>query len=126
MATDLYDLTQRVMAQFSGVPNVTALEAEAWSQTAVERHGYEYAEDVPTKEIYLVMMLAEAYGARAIALRTAHYFEYQDGDERVNQSEVSNKYQQIATSLLNDYKNESVRTGRNTSKFRVAKRLDRY
>jgi hypothetical protein len=122
---DLYDLTKRVLARFDGVPKVTALEAEAWAQTAIERHGYAEADEIPTDEIYLVLILAQAEGARQIALRTAHYFNYQDGDERVDQAEVSATYLRLSNTLFTDYQAEAVKSGKRASKFRTAKRLDR-
>ena len=124
MAT-LDTISGRLLQRFKEVPGVAIDDATVWTQDAIERHGYSKAEDVPDQEIYLVLMLGQAEGARQIAVRTAHYFEFQDAEVRVNKSEVADRYGRLAKQLMDDYQAEKMRSGAGAVRFRVGRRVDR-
>jgi hypothetical protein len=123
---DFHDLADHLSYQFKNVPNVQREDCENWVRMAIRRHGVKgnTAENIPESEEYLVMLLSEAIGARRIALDTGHYFRYQDGDEVVDKTLVSEQWLRIANSFELDYRRQKSMTGGGT-KFKVARRLDR-
>lgn len=125
MAT-MNELATRLLQKFKNVPNVTIEDAEEWMQEALERHGVKNGDPkyLPKNEVYLVIILGQAEGARRIALDTGHFFRYQDGDEMVDKTTVSEHWLRMANSFETDYRRQlSLKV--HAAKFRVAKRLDR-
>lgn len=122
MAT-LNDLATRLQYKFKDVPNVTIDDCLEWVQTALEIHGTT-VDTLPDNEVYLIMLLGQAEGARNIALRVAHFFKYQDGDEQIDKTMLTQQYLRMANEfdqLYSQYK-YGIRGG---STFTIAKRADR-
>lgn len=124
MAT-LQDMSTRLMAKFRNVPNVTQEDAEAWLTSALYQHGLKEFEQLPTEEEHLVIILAQAEGARDIAVMTAHYFSYTDNDEQVDKSMVSEQYRKLSDSLLKEYERRRAKLSTQSVRFKYAKRIDR-
>jgi len=125
MAT-MQDLSERLLKQFKEVPNVDIGDCEDWIFEALSRHGVRDADPkfLPRDEEYLVIMRGQSIGAQQIALRTGHFYRYQDGDEVVDKMEVSEQWQRMANALSQEYRRErALRTG--SSNYRAGKRLDR-
>ncbi len=122
MAT-LNDLATRLQHKFKDVPNVTINDCIEWVQTALETHGTT-VDTLTDNEVYLIMVLGQAEGARNIALRVAHFFRYQDGDEQIDKTMLTQQYLRMAREydqLYSQYK-YGMRGG---STFTIAKRADR-
>lgn len=123
----LDELSQRLKGRFKDVPNVTIEDTDEWIELSMNEHGFSRGSDVPTQFISLVMMYAEADGAQQVALRTAHYFDYGDRDEKVNKSNVAKQYRELAKHLWERYRLKRI-SGVDSfggSTFTVMTRVDR-
>lgn len=123
----LEELSNRLGNSFRDVPNVEPSDLNEWVEVAMNEHGYNRGSDVPTRLIPLVLLYAEAEGAGMVALRTAHYFDYGDRDEKVNKSNVAKQYRELAKHLWERYRMKRI-TGEDSfggSNFSVMTRVDR-
>jgi hypothetical protein len=102
MAT-LSELAVRLQTRFREVPNVDIEDTTAWMEWSLLEHGYRLDQNVPTNALPLVLLYAEADGTSQIALRTAFYFEYRDGEEAVDKSMISDQYKSISEKLWERY-----------------------
>lgn len=123
MAVSSDDLTRRLLNQFKGVPNYEEDDAKGFIESAMQAHGYKPADNIPTKEIDLIFVYAQRESALAIALSTAHYFRYADGDEEIDKRGVSENYRRLAEELQNMYLREKHSVS--GSLFSVMHRIDR-
>lgn len=115
------DLATRLQNKFKNVPNVTLTDCTDWVTDAVALHG-NYTDEV------LVLYLAQSEGARNIALNVAHYFKYNDGEESVDKTMLTEQYLRIANEFLvayNTNKGKASDGATSGSKFTVIKRADR-
>jgi hypothetical protein len=112
------DLVTRLQSKFRNVPNVTQEDCNDWVADAVTLHGNE-------TDTVLVLTLAQAIGARSIALNVAHYFSYSDGDESVDKTMLADQYLRIATEFQTAYTNNKATVGGNGATFTIVKRADR-
>lgn len=115
MAT-IDELAVRLLNRFSDVPNATVDKCTDWVTDAVELHGNSDDET-------LVLLLATGIGARQIALNTAHYFSYQDGNESVDKTMLTEMYLKVADEYFKAYHSQKNYT--NGSNFVIAPRADR-
>jgi hypothetical protein len=122
MAT-ISDLSNRLLKKFKSVPNVTVEDAMDWVTEAAYQYGYESPESVPDKETGLLLLLAQAEGARNIAVSVAHYFRYSDGEESVDKSMLSEQYRKLAKDLSEEY--ERKKAALSGTSFKIARRVDR-
>lgn len=117
----IVDLATRLQSKFKNVPNVTITDCTEWVTDAVALHGNE------TDEV-LVLLLAQSEGARNIALNTAHYFSYTDGDESVDKTMLTETYLRVSEEFYTAYQRNKA-TGAsgvsNGSAFKAPKRADR-
>lgn len=97
------ELSARLLRRFREVPNVTILDAKDWMEWSLMEHNFRLDQNVPTNVIPLVLLYAEADGTSQIALRTAFYFEYRDGEEAVDKSMISDQYKSISEKLWERY-----------------------
>ena len=122
MAINL-ELAERLVKRFKGVPNFDISDAQELVDDALQTHSYELSADVPADKTGLLLLYAQAEGAWQIALSTAHYFQYQDGEETVDKSMISEQYRKLAKDLRADYDRvKSLETGVG---FYIAARIDR-
>jgi len=122
MAINL-ELAERLVKRFKGVPNFDISDAQELVDDALQTHSYELSADVPADKTGLLLLYAQAEGAWQIALSTAHYFQYQDGEESVDKSMISEQYRKLAKDLRADYDRvKSLETGVG---FHIASRIDR-
>lgn len=126
MAT-LAELSERLLKRFKGVPNITIEDATDWTEDAMLEHGYKSSQTVPTESESLILLYAQAEGARQISLATAHYFQYTDGEESVNKSMISEQYRKLALDLKSDYERKKADGAGSIggSRFRGLPRADR-
>ncbi|MGM0836039.1 MAG: hypothetical protein ACQEV7_07770 [Bacillota bacterium] len=116
-------LESRLLSKFKNVPNVALEDAVAWLAEAAFQYGYESPDLVPAKESALLLLLAQAEGARNIAMSVAHYFKYQDAEESVDKTMLAEQYRKLANDLRAEYKrNKAELSG---SAFRAMRRIDR-
>lgn len=116
-------LAERLFKRFKGVPNFTIEDAQELVDDALRVHGYEPSATIPHDKENLILLYAQSEGAWQIALSTAHYFSYTDGEESVDKSKVSEQYRKLATDLRKEYEMEKAKeTG---AGFYIARRIDR-
>lgn len=115
------DLATRLQSKFKSVPNVTITDCTDWVTDAVALHGNE------TDEV-LLLLLAQSEGARNIALNTAHYFSYTDGDESVDKTMLTETYLRVSEDFYTAYARNKATggsTGSSGAVFKAPKRADR-
>lgn len=108
------------------ISRITLQDTDDWVLLAMNEHGYAFDDDVPTSYISLILLYAEADAASTIALRSAKYFHYKDGEETVDKKTVSEAYRKIATELWKKYDKKKVQVSlsEGTSAFSVRARAD--
>lgn len=140
---ELSDLSMRLLRRLHGVdtfdtdastentpsPPVSRIslqDTDDWVLGAMNEHGYDGDEIIPTSKISLIMLYAEADAASTIALRSAKYFHYKDGEETVDKKTVSEAYRKIATELWKKYERKKIEVSmtEGTSRFFVRTRAD--
>lgn len=125
MAT-LATMTQRLTRRFIAV---TALPADAASETmgdTFETFGYQFDADVPPSDINKLLSFASAELATLVAINSASYFKYTDGEESVDKSMISKEYRELAKSFRDEY--QEIIDGQDLefrSTFAVMPRRDR-
>lgn len=120
------ELAEKLLRRFKGVPNVTAEDASDWITSAMAEHGFDADADVPLQFEQLVLLFAEADGAGLIALQTAYFFSYKDGEESVDKRGVSEQYRKVATELWKKYERKKADSGlTGATRFHIMKRADR-
>lgn len=126
MATE-NDLTHRLLKRFKDVPGVEIEDVTEWMETALNAHGFELSDNVPSEDVPLIMLYAESDGASQIALRTAYYFSYTDRDEAVDKSMIADQYRRLSEELWERYlrKKGDGTSNFGGSRFTVMKRVDR-
>ena len=120
---NLNELAERLLKRFKGVPNYTITDAADVVSDSMQVHGYSPTADVPDDKTNLILLYAQAESALQIALSTAHFFVYTDGEETVDKSKISEQYRNLATDLRSEYtreKSESI-----VSNFKHLRRPDR-
>lgn len=117
------ELAERLLTRFKGVPNFTISDAEELISDAMQVHGFAPDSDVPTDSINVVLLYAQAEGAQQIALGSAHYFSYTDGEEGVDKTKVFDNYMKLAQYIRGQYDAENAR--KSGVKISYMKRVDR-
>lgn len=117
------ELAERLLKRFNGVPNFDITDAQELVDDAAQVHGLDPSATIPVDKVNLILLYAQAQGALQIALSTAHYFSFQDGEESIDKSGVSDRYRNLANELRSEYEREKYeQTG---AHFRTMRRLDR-
>jgi hypothetical protein len=124
MAT-LAEMSERLFKRFKGVPNITLEDATDWTEDAMQEHGFAVVSNVPADKERLILLYAQTQGAHQIAISTAHYFTYTDGEEQVDKSMISENYRNLAEDLRNQYDRLRAEGAGGGSKFKAMRRLDR-
>jgi Mlc titration factor MtfA (ptsG expression regulator) len=121
MAT-LAEMSERLLKRFKGVPNITLEDTTDWTEDALLSHGYSVADNVSSENTNLLLLYAQSQGAHQIAISSAHFFSYTDGEEQVDKSMISEQYRKLAADLRNQYEQTKSSSGSN---FKVMRRIDR-
>lgn len=117
------ELSERLLKRFKGVPNITIEDAADWTEEAMLEHGYSTTDAVPSEKSTLILLFAQSQGALQIALASAHFFNYRDGEEQVDKSKVSDQYRKLSQDLRAEYdRKKAVESG---STVAFPKRVDR-
>lgn len=122
MAT-LAELSQRLLKRFKGVPNITIDDATDWTEEAFLELGFKSTDNVPTERESLILLFAQSHGAMQIAIASAHFFTYRDGEEQVDKTKISDQYRKLALDLRAEY--ERKKSSSSGASFRFMKRVDR-
>lgn len=122
MANSL-EIAERLVRRFKGVPKFELTDAQELVDDALQVLGYEPSADIPADKQNIVLLYAQAEGAWQIALSTAHYFSYKDGEESVDKSKISEQYRKLAQDLRAEY--ERVKAVTSGNGFHIATRIDR-
>lgn len=117
------DLAERLYRRFKGVPEFSEDDALDTVEDAMLAHGYKPSSSVSDDDLRLILLYAQSRKAWDIALSTAHYFKYTDGEESVDKSMVAENYRKLAQGWQSDYDEENHRV--RGSGFRIMKRADR-
>lgn len=121
----LQELAELLLRRFRDVPNVTIADTLDWMEWSLMEHGYRIDQNVPDVARPLVLLHAEADGTSQIALRTAFYFEYRDGEEAVDKSMVSDQYRSISEKLWERYYRKKSEGIDGSSQVSFMRRVDR-
>lgn len=125
MAT-LETMTQRLERRFSAVSALPADAAGATMGDTFETFGYELDADVPPKDIGKLLAFASAELATLVAINSAAYFKYTDGEESVDKSMISKEYRELAKLFRDEYQEElDAEDVGSRSSFAVMPRRDR-
>lgn len=123
---NLSELAENLEKRFKGVPNATIEDAENWTERSMLEHGYMAEDDVPDDQKLLVLLYAEWDGTLQLALQTAYYFEYTDGEETVDKAKISEQYRNVAAELRKKYEKKNVESGPSSNtRFTIMTRADR-
>lgn len=120
---DINELALRLQNKFRNVPNVTLVDCTDWMLDAINLHGLTVNDTLPAHEVPVVILLGQSIGARNIALQTAHYFSYQDGDESVDKTMLAERYTALANEFYNAY--ITNKRGNKGAVFTIITRADR-
>lgn len=124
---NLEEMSATLLTRFKGVPKITLEDCTDWMAISFIEHGFRLDRAIPVASEPLVLLYAEADGVTQIALRTAYYFEYRDGEEAVDKSMISDQYKSLSDKLWERYfrKKSEGTDGTGGSAFYVMPRIDR-
>lgn len=125
MAT-LQTMTKRLARRFEAVSALPADAALLTMTDTFETFGYVADADVLTSDINKLLAYASAELATLVAINSASYFKYTDGEEAVDKSMIPKEYRQLAKQFRAEYQSEVVAQEASTrSTFAVMPRRDR-
>lgn len=125
MAT-LETMTQRLARRFTAVPDLPDDEAPNTMKDTFETFGYQPDADVPPRDIGKLLAYASAELATLVAINSARYFKYTDGEESVDKSMLSKEYRELAKLFRDEYQEElDAEDAGNRSSYTVMPRRDR-
>lgn len=110
------ELIKIIKNRFSGVPMFGDDDAESLIDDAI----YLHSEDSSTE---LLLLYAQYQGAWKIAIGTAYYFKFSDGEESIDRTATADNYRKLASDFKKLYDKESPKG--KSGNFRVMSRLDR-
>lgn len=123
------EMSLRLLRRFNNVPNVAIDDARDWTEEALLEHGYKSTDDVPDAQSNLILLYAQAFGAMQISLQAASYFRYNDAEEQVDKTMVSEQYRKLAADLRAEYQAkkavEVIAVEQGTAAFKIMRRADR-
>lgn len=127
MADNLNEMSDLLLKRFKSVPNVDLTDCTEWMEQAFLEHGYDADETLRSEDKRLVLLFAEADGVTQVALRVSYYFQYTDGEEKVDKTKVAAQYRSLASDLWDRYYRKRNESGasRDVSRFFVMQRPDR-
>ena len=126
MAT-LQTMTKRLARRFEAVSALPADAALLTMTDTFETFGYVAEADVLTADINKLLAYASAELATLVAINSASYFKYTDGEESVDKSMVAKEYREIAKLFRDEYQAELDGQAVGTrSSFAVMPRRDRF
>lgn len=118
------DLSALLFNRFKDVPNLTEADALLVIQEMVVLFGL--TDELDPLFVPKYMSFATSEMAMKIALNTAHYFKFTDGEETVDKSLVSENYRRVAKDYRSQYDGMVREENRKpTSAFKNAHRIDR-
>lgn len=121
--TSISTLATSLQSKMKNVPNITLEDCIDWVNTAVTLHGVDLAVYTKRDEV-LALLLAQAEGARNVALNVSHYFSYQDGEDQVDKTKVADQYIKIANEFSRAYALQTS-AGNGATTFYISTRVDR-
>lgn len=125
MAT-LQTMTERLARRFEAVSALPADAALMTMQDTFETFGYVADADVPPTDINKLLAYASADLATLVAINSAAYFKYTDGEEAVDKTSVPREYRQLARQFRAEYLAEvDAQEASSRSTFAVMPRRDR-
>lgn len=119
------DMITLVRNRFSGVPEITEADIDGVVTEALAVHGM--GDEFDGAELPMLMAYASAEMAQKIALNTAWYFSFSDGEESVDKTMVTDKYRNLANDYRQTYERHRMQSERaaRKSRFRNMHRIDR-
>lgn len=119
------ELAAMMHARFQDVPGMTNADSESVVDELITVFGLN-ENDIPVADLTKYLSYASAEMAMKIALNTAHYFQFTDGEESVNKSTVSENYRKVAAEYRRQYDAMTKEENRKPkSTFKNSHRIDR-
>ncbi|HGX1670131.1 hypothetical protein [Listeria seeligeri] len=115
------DLLEKLTRKFSNIPNVAPELLSDWLDEAIEAEGFPSSQDSFDGYETQILLRARIIGVEDLALNTAHFFNFSDGEESISKGNTSSNYQKLLAQLKAQYAEQFG----NVSTFKVLKRLDR-
>lgn len=121
------DINERVMAYFNAIDGVTKDDIQAWVNEAKAEHNINVRDEIPSDLVNITVLYARIVGVETLALNSASYFTFTDGEESINKAGISQRYDTLALRLRKKYDadKQGIIALANTSSFRVLRRVDR-
>jgi len=121
------DLETSLLRRFKDVPAIEAEDVREWLDAAYGVHDLSKNTPLSEANASLALLYAEATGASAIAIRTAHYFSVVDKDESIDKSGIAGEYRRLSEVLWRNYRRakEELRPFSGGSAMHFMRRVDR-
>lgn len=94
-------LSDRLQTQFKRVPGVTTADIVEWLAESKSESALE--EGKTTADDNAILYLAYSIGCRTIAADAARFFQYSDGEESVNKSNIFENYMRLSLDAYSKY-----------------------
>ena len=95
-------VSSRLTTLFKRVPGVTSADIAEWLAEAQLES--QLQDGVSPTDDNALVYLAYSIGCRAIAADAARYFEYSDGEERINKTNIFENYMRLSQDAYAKYK----------------------
>lgn len=119
-------MTNRLERRFIAVSALPTDAAKQTMEDTFETFGYQLDADVPPADIGKLLAFASAELATLVAINSASYFKFTDGEESVDKSMVSKEYRALAKLFRDEYQEElDIQELTFRSTFAVMPRRDR-
>ncbi|EAC9719932.1 hypothetical protein LL50_05580 [Listeria monocytogenes] len=115
------ELITRLNQKFSNIPGINGETVSYWIDEAIEAEGFSPSQTTFAGEETRILLRARIIGVEDLALNTAHFFNFRDGEESISKGGISENYQKLLAKLNAQYAEQFG----NPSAFKVMKRLDR-
>lgn len=121
------DIVNRVNSYFEGIDEVTPTDVTIWVNEAKGEHNIRLDEEIPAELVNITVLYARIVGVETLALKTASYFSFTDGEESINKTGISQRYDALALRLRKKYDSDKrdISALATPAAFRIVRRVDR-
>lgn len=115
------ELKAKLTRKFSNISEINDGTISGWLDEAIEAEGFSPSQTTFAGEEMRILLRARIIGVEELALSTAHFFNFRDGEESISKGDISTNYQKLLAQLNAQYAEQFG----SSSSFKVMKRLDR-
>lgn len=115
------DLLKKLELKFQGIPNLSSEVVGEWLDEALAEEGFASSSEVPDVAVHRILLCAQIIGVESLALNSAHYFNFRDGEESISKGSISSNYLKQLELLKQKYSRIYGFSGA----FKLMRRLDR-